>query len=102
MQELNRSTKRGRNNISKRPITTMPGQPEPTTFDSEIDLPKGKLFTEHYHNNGKFEVLFLNNPECNRPRSCISCKLAFPKDNPVVLNCLLVVKGVQASPFFRS
>ena len=32
-------------------------------FDSEIDLPKKKLFTEYYHNDGKFEIFFLNNPE---------------------------------------
>ena len=32
-------------------------------FESEIDLPKRKLFTEYYHNDGKFEILFLKNPE---------------------------------------
>ena len=32
-------------------------------FESEIDLPKRKLFTEYYHNDEKFEILFLKNPE---------------------------------------
>ena len=70
--------------ISKGPITTVQLQPEPTTFDSEIDFSKRKLFTEYYHNNAEFEILFFNNPECDREQSCISCKLAFPKDNPIV------------------
>ena len=32
-------------------------------FDSKIDLPKRKLFTEYYHNGEKSEILFLNNAE---------------------------------------
>ena len=43
-----------------------------------------KLFTEYYQHNEKFEILFLINPEYGRARLCISCKLAFLKDNPVV------------------
>ena len=84
-------TRRSRNNISKSPIIFVQGQPEPTAFDLEIDLPKRKLFTEYYQNNEKFDILFLNNPECDRGRSCISCKLAFPKNNPVVPDGQLVI-----------
>ena len=43
-----------------------------------------KLFTEYYQHNEKFEILFLINPEYGRARLCISCKLAFLKDNPVI------------------
>ena len=32
-------------------------------FDCEIDLSKSKLFTEYYHNDEKFVILYLNNPE---------------------------------------
>ena len=60
-------------------------------LDSKIDLSKRKLFTEYYHNNKKFEILFLNNPECDRELSCISCKLFFPKNNPVVPDGELVI-----------
>ena len=52
--------------ISKGPITTMQDQPEPQTIDSETDFSKRKLFTEYYHNNEKFEILLLNNLECDR------------------------------------
>ena len=83
--------RRGKIKISKGPITFVQDQPEPTTFDSEIDLSKRKLFTEYYHNNVKFEILFLNNPECGRAQSCISWKLAFPKDNPVVADGELII-----------
>ena len=50
-------------NNSSDPVTTVQDQPEPTTFDSKIDLLNRKLFTEYYHNNEKFEILFLSNPE---------------------------------------
>ena len=33
----------------------------------------------------------MNNPECDRARSCISYKLAFRKDNPVVPDGELVI-----------
>ena len=78
VQAINRSkkkTRRGKIGISKDPITTIQDQSEPTTFDSEIDLSKRKMFTEYYHNNEKFEILLLNNPECDWARSCISYKL---------------------------
>ena len=83
--------RRGRSNISKSPITIVQGQPNQTAFDPEIDLPKRKLFTEYYQNNEKFEILFLNNPECDRAQSCISCKLAFQKGNSVVPDGELVI-----------
>ena len=57
-----KKTRRGKINVSKDPITTIQDQPEPATFDFEIDLSKGKLLTEEYQNNDKSEILFLNNP----------------------------------------
>ena len=59
MQAISRSIRRGKNNISKVLLPLYKVSP----FDSEIDLPKRKLFTEYYHNDEKFEILFLNNPE---------------------------------------
>ena len=77
------------------PITIVQGQPNQTAFDPEIDLPKRKLFTEYYQNNEKCEILFLSNPECDRARSCISCKLAFEKGNPVVPDGELVIMHTE-------
>ena len=82
MQAINQSQK---NKTCKSPITTIQGQPEPMSFDYEIHLPKTKLFAEYYHHNENFEILFLNNPECCKARSCIACKLTFTKDNPVLV-----------------
>lgn len=75
---------RSRNNIGKSFITNIKSESEPTTFDSEIVLPKRKLLTEYYHNTKTFEILFLNNLECERAQSRNLCKSAFPKDNPLV------------------
>ena len=91
---MQKKPRRDRNN-SKSSITTIQGQPEPTTFDSEIDLPKKKLFTEYYHNIEKFEILFLSNPECDRARSCILCYLTIPKDNHVVPDGELVIMHIE-------
>ena len=51
------------------PITTIQDQSEPISFDSETDLSKRKLFTEYYHNNEKFEIFLVNNPECDWAQS---------------------------------
>ena len=53
------------------PITTTQDQSEPTSFDSDTDLSKRKLFAEYYHNNEKFKILLLNNPECDWAQSCM-------------------------------
>ena len=86
MQAINwrKKTRLDKINNSSDPVTTVQDQPEPTTFDSKIDLLNRKLFTEYYHNNEKFEILFLSNPEYDWAWSCISCKLTFSKDNPVI------------------
>ena len=72
-KEKKKKKRRARNKISKSPITTIQGQ------DSEIHFPKRKLFTEYYQKNEQFEILLLNNPECEKSRSCISCKSTLTK-----------------------
>ena len=74
--------RRGKNNVIKHPITELHQSEVTEILDQEIDLPKAKKFTEYYHNNEKFLIMPLSDEQCKRAKSCISCKLVFPKDNP--------------------
>ena len=76
--------RRGRNNIQMMPITSTVNDNLPSNnYDPDIDIPKQQRFTEFFHNNERFEIVMLKDNECKRAKSCISCKIAFAKDNPV-------------------
>ena len=74
--------KRGKNNVIKHPNTELRQSEVTEISDQEIDIPKAKKFTEYYHNNEKFLIMLTSDEQCKRGKSCISCKLAFPKGNP--------------------
>ena len=86
--------RRGRNNQAKVPITGVINcdnvQQGTELVDPDIDFLKERRFTEFFHNNEPFKVVFLNDQECTRAKSCISCKMSFPKTNPASPDCDIV------------
>eukprot|EP00795_Rhopilema_esculentum_P009798 gene9798-18360_t len=44
---------------------------------------KMEKIPEYFHNTEKFDIRFLKDKQCDRAKACISCKIAFGKENPV-------------------
>ena len=64
--------RRGANNIQERPVVI-----EEERVDRDVDFPKPMMFSEIWHNNNPFEVMFTKSDV--RARKCESCKVDFPK-----------------------
>ena len=87
-----RKPRRGRNNQKKVPITQFNGDLNISNeVDPDVDFMKECRFTEYFHNNEMFKIIFLNDKECIRAKSCISCKITFPKHNPASPDCDIIV-----------
>ena len=51
-------------------------------YDPELDEQKEPVFSKYWHNDEDFYVHLIDEKECERAKSCKSCKLAFPRKNP--------------------
>ena len=61
---------RGSNNIAKQPILDFQ--------EDSIVNPRPSIFTEYYHNDEKFEVVFIK--DYKNAKQCASCKNAIPRE----------------------
>lgn len=70
--------RKGQNNVELTPIIE-----EVTRPDSEIDFQKPLAFTEIWHNNNNFYVVFTK--ECSKAKKCESCKVEFARGGVVCI-----------------
>lgn len=70
--------RRGANNVQLRPIAR-----EEERLDSDLDYPKPQIFTEIWHNNQHFKVVFTKSDP--KAKKCESCKIEFPKGELVCI-----------------
>ena len=76
---------KGRNNVEQRPVVD---EVEPE--DDEIDFRKPLAFTEVWHNNNDFEIVFTRDHQ--NAKQCESCKVQFPRGGVI---CVPHDIGVQ-------
>ena len=82
---------KGKNNIRSEPITTLNTAEINTLTDPERDVEIQLEFSEYWHNEEKFYADQILDDECKREKTCESCKVDFPKDNPKIGSDLVVV-----------
>ena len=86
-----RTPRKGKNNIQSEPITTLNTAEINTLTDPERDVEIQLEFSEYWHNEEKFYADQILDDECKREKTCESCKVDFPKDNPKIGSDLVVV-----------
>ena len=83
--------RKGQNNVKMAPIVqvyklhpdSQSEAPLAVAVDEEIDKQKDMVFTEYWHNNELFYVHLTSDVECQRAKRCETCRLEFPKQNPM-------------------
>ena len=83
--------RKGQNNVKMAPIfqvyklhpDSQSEAPLAVAVDEEIDKQKDMALTEYWHNNELFYVHLTSDVECQRAKRCETCRLEFPKQNPM-------------------
>ncbi|KAJ7385956.1 hypothetical protein OS493_012285 [Desmophyllum pertusum] len=71
--------RRGQNNIQQQPLVA---EIDPNAVvDSDFDCPKPSRFTEYYHNDEPFRVVFVN--DFKNATACEQCKVNFARILPI-------------------
>ncbi|KAJ7347655.1 hypothetical protein OS493_039740 [Desmophyllum pertusum] len=71
--------RRGQNNIQQQPLVA---EIDPNAVvDSDLDCPKPSRFTEYYHNDEPFQVVFVNDFKMQQPVSSCKVKLCTNSTN---------------------
>ena len=69
----------GRNNLQQQPIVA---EMDPNAaVDPYLDYPKPSHFTQYYHNDESFHVVFVN--DYKNAKACEQCKVNFPQILPI-------------------
>ena len=71
--------RRGRNNVQQQPIVA---EMDPNAVvDPDLDCPKPSRFTQYYHNDEPFQVVFVN--DYKNAKACEQCKVNFSRILPI-------------------
>ena len=98
-----KKSRKGKNNIRSKPITTLNTAEINTLTDPELDVEIRLEFSEYWHNEEEFYVHQILDDERKRAKRCESCKADFPKEGPKIGSDLVVVhKGRYMRPNFDS
>lgn len=71
--------RRGRNNVQQQPVVA---EIDPNAVvDPDLDRPKASRFTQYYHNDEPFQVVFIN--DYKNAKTCEQCKVNFSRILPI-------------------